>query len=95
MFLHWFCQSPKRSAGSARPGRMGVPGRPGFRPQLEELEDRRVLSYLHPALTSIPTGPCAGTLLGTVSVIGIASGPCIPTGPCYPTGPLARLVGPN
>jgi hypothetical protein len=50
----------------------------GFRPQLEELEDRRVLSSLQPAVINYPTGP----LHATVSVTSIPNGPCIPSGPC-------------
>ena len=88
MFLQWFSQAAQATARSPQSGHISVRSRLGFRPQLEELEDRRVLSSLHPAVISIPTGPCAGTLLGAVSVISIPNGPCIPSGPCYPTGPL-------
>jgi hypothetical protein len=56
----------------------------GFRPQLEELEDRRVLSSLQLAVINYPTRP----LHATVSVTSIPSGPCIPNGPCYPSGPV-------
>jgi len=49
----------------------------GFRPQLEELEDRRVLSSLQPAVINYPSGP----VRATVSVTSIPSGPYIPNSP--------------
>jgi hypothetical protein len=66
----------------------------GFRPQLEELEDRRVLSSLQPAVINYPQGPVHGANLhANFSVISYPTGPLIPSsllpnGPCFPNGPI-------
>ena len=77
MFLRWLRQLVRGAANSSRPGQMSVRYQHGFRPQLEELEDRRVLSSLQPAVINYPSGP----VRATVSVTSIPSGPYIPNSP--------------
>ena len=89
MSLRWFGQLVKRAAHSSRPGDTPLRCQRGFRPQLEELEDRRVLSSLQPAVISYPTGPIRGANLhANVSVISIPTGPCAPSS-LFPTGPAS------
>jgi hypothetical protein len=76
MFLHWLGQPVKPSARSSGRGYRAVRRDAGFRPRVEVLEDRTVLSSLQPGVLQIPSGPCVGQLAATASVISFPTGPC-------------------
>jgi len=82
MFSTWFGHEPK--ARCTRPGHKSVHSHASFRPALEQLEDRRVLSSFHPAVLDYPNGPAVEV---TASPAGFLAHPCFPTAPCLPTTP--------
>jgi hypothetical protein len=110
MSAHPLCPLAKPPARSPRLGRTSIRRHRRLRPQVAELEDRTVLSSVHPAIPSYPIGPVHGPAVVTVPVFDYPQAPIhgpahasalaskFPTGPCYPNSPIrgpAQMSGPG